>query len=69
MAQAELIVALLKGLGRAKAQAKKNRSVIREARKQLPDQFKVLANKILEETSVKFTNLNQSDLGQSLSPF
>ena len=42
--------------------------MIEEARKQLADQFEVLANKILEEKSAKFTNLNQLNLGQLLTP-
>ena len=68
VAQAELIVGLQKDLESATSQAEKDRSVIEEARKQLADQFEVLANKILEEKSAKFTNLNQSNLGQLLTP-
>lgn len=38
------------------------------ARQQLSDQFKVLANEILEEKSKKFTEQNQSNLNQLLNP-
>jgi DNA recombination protein RmuC len=66
--QAEQIVGLEKDLESARAQAQKDRLVIDEARKQLSDQFEVLANKILEEKSEKFTNLNQTNIGSILNP-
>ena len=66
--QAELIVSLRKDLDAARSQAEKDRSVVDDARKQMTDQFEILASKILEEKSLKFTTLNQTQLGSILNP-
>ena len=49
-------------------QAQKDLSVIENARKELTAQFEVLAQKILEDKSKKFTDLNQVNLAQILTP-
>lgn len=41
---------------------------LQQARQELSDQFKTLANEILEEKSRKFTEQNQNNLGQLLTP-
>ncbi len=43
-------------------------ALLNEAREQLTYQFKTLASEILEEKSKRFTELNQSNLGQLLDP-
>lgn len=66
--QIKKIADLEKDLEATRDQAKKDLELIGQARKQLSDQFELLANKILEEKSEKFTNLNQVNLGQILNP-
>ena len=66
--QIKKVADLEKDLEATRAQAKKDLELIEHARKQLSDQFEVLANKILEEKSTKFTNLNQVNLNQILNP-
>lgn len=66
--QIKVVADLEKDLESTRAQAKKDLELIEHARKQLTDQFEVLANKILEEKSAKFTNLNQTNLGAILNP-
>jgi DNA recombination protein RmuC len=57
----------------AKFDAEKNTSqekleVLTGARKELSDQFEALANRILEEKSKKFTDQNETNLGNLLKP-
>ncbi len=66
--QIKTVADLEKDLEATRGQAKKDLELIEHARKQLSDQFELLANKILEEKSEKFTNLNQVNLGQILNP-
>ncbi len=42
--------------------------LIKEAKEQLSDSFKALANEILEEKSQRFTELNKSNIAQILDP-
>lgn len=43
-------------------------ALLNDAKEQLSDKFKTLANEILEEKSKRFTEQNQSNLGQLLEP-
>lgn len=43
-------------------------ATLQSAKKELSDQFRVLANEILDEKARKFTEQNQTNLGQLLSP-
>jgi DNA recombination protein RmuC len=43
-------------------------ALLNDAREQLSNQFKALANEILDEKSKKFTEQNQTNLGQLLNP-
>ncbi|MCF4165334.1 DNA recombination protein RmuC [Zavarzinia compransoris] len=51
-----------------RAQAQEKLALLSEARESLSNQFKTLANDILEEKSKKFTDQNQTNLGQLLEP-
>lgn len=58
---------------KVKLQEQRNSDEVRmkdllEAREQFANHFKTLANEILEEKSKKFTELNQTSLGQLLNP-
>lgn len=55
-------------LEKERTQTQKDLALINEARQQLSDQFEVLANKILDEKSKKFTDQNQTNLSQLLNP-
>ncbi|MFC1740222.1 DNA recombination protein RmuC [Pseudomonadota bacterium] len=50
------------------AQNEDKLQILNEAKSQLKDQFKVLANEILDEKSRKFTDQNQSNLTSLLDP-
>jgi DNA recombination protein RmuC len=50
------------------AQGKEKIELLNEAKEQLANQFKALANDILEEKSKRFTEQNQSNIDQILSP-
>ncbi len=49
-------------------QAKGNLAILNSAREELSNQFKVLANEILEDKSKRFTEQNQTNLNQLLEP-
>lgn len=49
-------------------QSEEKLALLNDAREQLSDRFKTLANEILEEKSKRFTEQNQSTLGQLLEP-
>ena len=49
-------------------QAQEKLALLVEAKEQLAEQFKVLASEILEEKTRRFTEQNQSQLGQLLNP-
>lgn len=49
-------------------QAQEKLALLLEAKTQLGEQFKVLANDILEEKTIRFTEQNQSQIGQLLNP-
>ncbi len=49
-------------------QAQEKLTLLLEAKTQLSEQFKVLANEILEEKTQRFTEHNQSQIGQLLNP-
>lgn len=49
-------------------QAQEKLALLLEAKEQLAEQFKVLASEILEEKTRRFTEQNQSQLGQLLGP-
>lgn len=51
-----------------RSQAAEKLTLLENAREQLSNQFKALANEILEEKSKRFTEQNQANLGQLLEP-
>jgi DNA recombination protein RmuC len=55
-------------LNKERTQAQEKLELLNEAREQLSNSFKALANEILDEKSKKFTDQNQTNLGQLLSP-
>ena len=50
------------------SKAKENLAILTDAKEALSNQFKSLANDILEEKSKRFTEQNQTNLGQLLNP-
>ena len=50
------------------SKAKENLAILTEAKEALSNQFKSLANDILEEKSKRFTEQNQTNIGQLLNP-
>ena len=52
----------------ARQQGEEKLALLQEARETLTEQFKNLANDILEEKSKRFTEQNQTNLGQLLDP-
>lgn len=59
---------LITRLETERQQAAEKLQLLNEARQSLSDQFKALANDILEEKARKFTEQNQTNLGQLLDP-
>jgi DNA recombination protein RmuC len=55
-------------LDKERTQTQEKLGLLNEAREQLTNQFKALANEILDEKSKKFTEQNQTNLGQLLNP-
>ncbi len=55
-------------LDKERTQTHEKLTLINEAREQLSNQFKALANEILDEKSKKFTEQNQTNLGHLLNP-
>ncbi|MEF3192988.1 MAG: DNA recombination protein RmuC, partial [Halothiobacillaceae bacterium] len=55
-------------LAAERQQAQEKLTLLLEAKEQLAEQFKVLASEILEEKTRRFTEQNQSQLGQLLEP-
>lgn len=55
-------------LDKEQTQAQEKLVLLNEAREQLSNQFKVLANEILEEKSRRFTDQNQTNINQLLNP-
>ncbi|MFH1097224.1 MAG: DNA recombination protein RmuC [Candidatus Desantisbacteria bacterium] len=55
-------------LDKEQTQSQEKLILLNEAREQLSNQFKILANEILDEKSKKFTDQNQTNLGQLLNP-
>lgn len=55
-------------LAAERQQAQEKLALLLEAKEQLAEQFKVLASEILEEKTRRFTEQNQSQLGQLLEP-
>jgi DNA recombination protein RmuC len=62
------IAELTTTLDKERTQAQDKLAMLNEAREQLSNQFKALANEILDEKSKKFTEQNQTNLGQLLNP-
>jgi DNA recombination protein RmuC len=62
------IVELTTRLDKERTQVQEKLALLNEAREQLSNQFKALANEILDEKSKKFTEQNQTNLGQLLNP-
>jgi DNA recombination protein RmuC len=62
------IAELTTTLDKERTQAQENLALLNEAREQLSNQFKALANEILDEKSKKFTDQNQTNLSQLLNP-
>ena len=50
------------------SKARENLAILTEAKEALSNQFKSLANDILEEKSKRFTEQNQTNIGQLLNP-
>lgn len=65
---ASSLAALGMELKAERAQAAEKLALMQQARDALTDQFKSLANDILEEKSRRFTEQNQTNLGQLLDP-
>lgn len=59
---------LRRDLAHERTQAAEKLALLENAREQLSNQFKALANEILEEKSKRFTEQNQANLGQLLEP-
>lgn len=55
-------------LNKERTQTQEKLELLNEAREQLSNSFKTLANEILDEKSKKFTDQNQTNLGQLLNP-
>jgi DNA recombination protein RmuC len=55
-------------LDQERSQSREKLALLQEAREQLSHQFKALAGEILDEKSRKFTEQNQVNLGQLLTP-
>lgn len=55
-------------LEKERTQTQEKLALLNEAREQLSNQFKTLANEILDEKSKKFTEQNLTNLGQLLNP-
>lgn len=55
-------------LEKERTQTQEKLELLNEAREQLSNSFKTLANEILDEKSKKFTDQNQTNLGQLLNP-
>lgn len=55
-------------LDNERTQSQEKLTLLNEAREQLSNQFKALANEILDEKSKKFTDQNQTNLDQLLKP-
>jgi len=55
-------------LDKERTQSQEKLTLLSEAREQLSNQFKALANEILDEKSKKFTDQNQTNLGHLLNP-
>ncbi|MES2884198.1 MAG: DNA recombination protein RmuC [Pseudomonadota bacterium] len=60
--------AMTEELAGERRSAQEKLATLQQARQELSDQFKALANEILDEKSKKFTEQNQSNLGQLLGP-
>lgn len=71
-AQANRLTTLLAeangSLASERSQTEEKLALLQEARESMSNQFKSLANDILEEKSKKFTEQNQSNIGQLLDP-
>ena len=65
---ASQVSVLTEKLSAEQKSAEEKLKMLTEARSSLSDQFKSLANDILEEKSKKFTEQNQSNIGQLLDP-
>lgn len=55
-------------LSAERSQAEEKQALLLEAKEALTNQFKTLANDILEEKSKRFTEQNQTNIGQLLNP-
>ncbi|HET7832800.1 MAG TPA: DNA recombination protein RmuC [Gallionella sp.] len=62
------VTELTTSLNAERNQAKENLAILNSAREELSNQFKVLANEILEDKSKRFTEQNQTNLSQLLEP-
>jgi DNA recombination protein RmuC len=62
------IAELTTTLDNERTQAQEKLALLNDAREQLSNQFKALANEILDEKSKKFTEQNQTNLGNLLNP-
>jgi DNA recombination protein RmuC len=63
-----VVARLTQELEAERTQAQEKLVLLDQAKKTLSDQFKALASEILDEKSKKFTEQNQTNIGQLLSP-
>lgn len=63
-----VIARLTQELAAERTQAHEKLALLDQAKKALSDQFKALASEILDEKSKKFTEQNQTNIGQLLTP-
>ncbi len=62
------VAELTTSLDAERNKTKENLAILNNAKEELSNQFKVLANEILEEKSQRFTQLNETNLNQLLGP-
>ncbi len=66
--QKSTVAGLTQELAAERKQAQEKLALLEQAKQALSDQFKALAGEILDEKSRKFTEQNQTNLGQLLNP-
>lgn len=66
--QKTMVAKLTQELAGERSQAQEKLALLDQAKQSLSDQFKALAGEILDEKSKKFTEQNQTNLGQLLTP-
>lgn len=67
-AEKTIVATLTQELAAERSQSQEKLALLEQAKQALSDQFKALASEILDEKSKKFTEQNQANLGQLLTP-